>query len=277
MPEATASENSEGGGGKRCRLNEICESDRCADRTALVCVRVKLLTVWIKDGKGYWMVHVFVDFEMNVINKIYREERAVCKREIIEIGAVKLDDTGEEIGSFTQYVKPEYGMITDYYANLTGITNEKVERAPHFLESMHRFYDWIGDEAYRIYSWSDSDPLQISREAQLKQETDGRLQQLLDSWIDYQKEFGRMLGIEKKVGLKDAVHAIGADFEGRQHDALWDARNTADIYRLSLDKKKFNKVMKPIVELFKPQKTMGTSLGELFGSEFSMLFDTEAE
>lgn len=218
------------------------------------------------------MVHIFVDYEMNEINKEYRDQRAVCKREIIEIGAVKLDEHGEEISSFTQYVKPQYGQITDYYANLTGITNEKVAESPHFLEAMKLFYDWVGKEEYTIYSWSDSDSIQISREAALKEEHDPRLARMLENWVDYQVEFGRLLGIEKKVGLKDAVHAIGEQFEGRQHDALWDARNTADIYRLSLNREQFNKVMKPIVDLFRPQKQMGATLGELFGSEFSNLF-----
>ena len=209
---------------------------------------------------------------MNEIYKEYREQRLICKREIIEIGAVKLDETGKEIDSFTQYVKPQFGQITDYYANLTGITNEKVAEEPCFLEAMKRFYDWIGDEEYTIYSWSDSDSIQISKEAVLKEENDPRLDRMLECWVDYQVEFGRLLGIEKKVGLKDAVHAIGEQFEGRQHDALWDARNTADIYRLSLDRERFNAVMKPIVDLFRPQKEMGTTLGELFGSEFLNLF-----
>ena len=116
------------------------------------------------------MVHIFLDYEMNEINKEYREQRLICKREIIEIGAVKLDETGKEIDSFTQYVKPQFGQITDYYANLTGITNEKVAEEPCFLEAMKRFYDWIGDEEYTIYSWSDSDSIQISKEAVLKEE-----------------------------------------------------------------------------------------------------------
>lgn len=218
------------------------------------------------------MVHIFVDYEMNEIDKEYKEQRTICKREIIEIGAVKLDESGEEISSFTQYVKPQFGKITDYYAELTGITNEKVAEAPHFLEAMRRFYDWAGEDGYTIYSWSDSDSIQISKESVLKNETDPRLERMLSNWVDYQVEFGKLLGIEKKVSLKDAVHAIGEQFEGRQHDALWDARNTADIYRMSLDRNRFNMVMKPIVDLFRPQKQMGTTLGELFGSEFSNLF-----
>lgn len=218
------------------------------------------------------MMHIFVDYEMNEINKSYREQRAICKREIIEIGAVKLDDTGKEVDSFTQYVKPQFGKITEYYQKLTGISNEMVADKPNFHEAMVRFYEWAGTEEYTIYSWSDSDIFQISKEAALKNEKDERLTYMLEHWIDYQEKFGKILGVERKVSLMDAVHAIGKQFDGKQHDALWDARNTSEIYRLSLDERKFKVVMQPIVDLFNPQKKIGATLGELFGSEFSNLF-----
>ena len=37
------------------------------------------------------MIYVFVDFEMNMIDSEYKKEKKICKSEIIEIGAVKLD------------------------------------------------------------------------------------------------------------------------------------------------------------------------------------------
>ena len=49
------------------------------------------------------MHHIFVDFEMNHIAGEYVEERAFSKMEIVEIGAVKLDDSYQEISSFKSY------------------------------------------------------------------------------------------------------------------------------------------------------------------------------
>ena len=38
------------------------------------------------------MKHVVVDLEKNALDKMYAEERQICGREIIQIGAVLLDE-----------------------------------------------------------------------------------------------------------------------------------------------------------------------------------------
>ena len=55
------------------------------------------------------MKYVVIDLEMNEINK-KSEVRDICKNEIIEIGAVMLDDNLTEISSFRTYVKPEHNV-----------------------------------------------------------------------------------------------------------------------------------------------------------------------
>ena len=54
------------------------------------------------------MKHIVVDLEMNGISKEHKEERQFWGREVIEIGAVVLDDSYNEIGSFKTLVKPQY-------------------------------------------------------------------------------------------------------------------------------------------------------------------------
>ena len=53
------------------------------------------------------MKHIFVDFEMHPIAKEYKEEKVICQREIIEFGAVMLDESFKEITSFKAFVQPE--------------------------------------------------------------------------------------------------------------------------------------------------------------------------
>ena len=45
---------------------------------------------------------------MNPIGRDQKEARRICKGEIIEIGAVKIDEDGNEISSYKEYVLPEY-------------------------------------------------------------------------------------------------------------------------------------------------------------------------
>ena len=59
------------------------------------------------------MHHIFVDFEMNHIAGEYQEERTFSKMEIVEIGAVMLDDQYQEISSFRSYVRQEFNDKID--------------------------------------------------------------------------------------------------------------------------------------------------------------------
>ena len=86
------------------------------------------------------------------------------------------------------------------------------------------------------------------------------------AWKDFQKEFARMLGTRRRLALSDAVFYLGEDFQGKEHDALWDARNTAEVFVLSKDREKFEKIMAPIMNAYKPKENMTYSIGDVFGN-----------
>ena len=54
------------------------------------------------------MKHIVIDLEMNALDKKFKDEKIICGREIIQIGAVLLDDQYQEIGYFNTLVKPQY-------------------------------------------------------------------------------------------------------------------------------------------------------------------------
>ena len=110
------------------------------------------------------MIYVFVDFEMNMIDSEYKKEKKICKSEIIEIGAVKLDEEYNELDSFKSYVKPAYGTMASRIIKLTGITDDMVENAPSYAFAMGSFIEWCAD-ADVIYAWSENDLRQLRKEA----------------------------------------------------------------------------------------------------------------
>ena len=67
------------------------------------------------------MVHIVIDLEMNPVCKSFKDVRKYTTDEIIEIGAVKLDDSYKQVGEFQCYVRPQYGEITKHITKLTGI------------------------------------------------------------------------------------------------------------------------------------------------------------
>lgn len=223
------------------------------------------------------MHHIFVDFEMNHIAGEYVEERAFSKMEIVEIGAVKLDDSYREISSFKSYVKPEFNdKIEKQCTKVTGITTDTVADAPVLWAALQQFIKWCGEEEMTVYAWSDADLRQLKRELNLKEIQCQELHRMCDNWVDFQRMFGDMLGIEKRVSLKHAVNAIQADFDGEEHDALWDARNTAKIFALSKNEAEFQRIMGPVIEAFKPAEPMTSTLGDLFPDMAKLLASTES-
>ena len=211
------------------------------------------------------MHHIFVDFEMNHIAGQYTEERTYSKMEIVEIGAVMLDERYHEISSFQTYVRPEYNdKIEKQCTKVTGITTETVADAPVLWTALQQCVQWCGSESLTVYAWSDSDLKQLKRELNLKEIECKELHRLCDHWEDFQRTFCDLLGIEKRVALKHAINAIQSEFDGAEHDALWDARNTAKIFALSKNETEFQRIMGPVIEAFKPVTPMTSTLGDLF-------------
>ena len=221
------------------------------------------------------MKHIVVDLEMNNIRR-RSEARKICTNEIIEIGASMLDENLWEIGKFQIYVKPEYNdVIVAKISKLTGITNEMVANAPTFSVAFKQFTDWclnIKDDVM-IYAWSNTDHSQVMKEIQLKQyklsEEEHKLME--HGWTDFQNEFDIHLGFERQISLKLALDMAGIDFNGRQHDALDDARNTAKLLRVFKDEELFDQTLRKIEEVMKPSSLENT-LGNLI--DLSMFMTT---
>lgn len=77
------------------------------------------------------MKYIIIDLEMNPLSKEFREERRICRNEIIQIGAVALDENYQEVGSFKTFVKPQFNeMITSflYNTNIGSSQRKKVDK-----------------------------------------------------------------------------------------------------------------------------------------------------
>ena len=240
-------------------------------------MNLKAYDVYIKNretkiiNRRYRMKHIVVDLEMNTIRR-KSEARKIWNMETIEIGAVMLDDNLEEIASFRTYVKPEFNdCIERKITRLTGITDDMVKNAPSFSEALKMFTNWcLGtNDDVTIYAWSESDYMQISNEMLLKnyQVSENEKDLLLNEWSDFQHEFDSHLGFQKQVSLKMALDMAGVDFFGRVHDALDDARNTAELLHIFRDRNLFDLTLRKIKEYMEPSSA-ASSMGELF--DFSM-------
>ena len=209
------------------------------------------------------MAWVFMDLEMKPVDKQFRRERDICRQEVIEFGAVKLGEDMTETDSFRALVKPALGEIPPRYAQLTGITNDMVAEAPDFETVLGQFARWCGD-AETVYAWSGSDLDQLRGEVKMKG-IDFPMDRLADKWADFQKIFTRAVGLKRELSLEQAVNIANINFEGHQHDALWDARNTAELFRIYRDEGRFNAIIGPLREAVNPKKQTSFTLADALG------------
>ncbi len=224
---------------------------------------------------NFVMYSIFVDFEMQPVStESFPEEYKICHTEIIEVGAVVLNDKNKEISSFKRYVRPRYSdYIDDHIKDLTGITIKRLKGAPYFEKVFEEFREWCNHyRDYTIYAWSNNDKVQLKKEMELKKMEKGQDEDyMLTNWVDFQKEYGKLVGAHYSLSLEKALYMVGELFDGKAHDALYDARNTATLFAKSRDKENFLKEVKRIKEMAGNEEPTTYAIGS------SIDFDTLKE
>ena len=212
---------------------------------------------------------VFIDLEMKPIAVEYPAEKRMAQQEVIEFGAVMLDEALQECDSFCRTVKPVYGEIPPRYEQLTGITNAMTATAEEFPEVLRAFTAWCAP-AETIYAWSGSDYRQLKRESKLKGTLDF-LTPLEARWADYQRIFTNRLGLSRELSLEQAVSICDLTFDGHMHDALWDARNTAAVYRIAETPETFRAKLAPLTANINRNTAPTTSMASLLADKLRQM------
>ena len=122
--------------------------------------------------------YVILDLEMCNVPYNDRRDWLNCNNEIIEIGAVLLDDSLKICDSFKTYVHPEYGVLDSVISDLTGITNVDLFDAPDCKKALYDFMNWVPKNAIMV-TWSENDESQIRKEIAAKNIRVPRLKEFL--------------------------------------------------------------------------------------------------
>lgn len=211
--------------------------------------------------------YLVIDLEMCMVKGSAKKKMKGEKQEIIQIGAVMMDQKHRIIDEFSSFVKPEYGKVDEFIENLTGITQDVVDQAPILRSVLMKFADWIGERQATVLSWSDSDYHQLQNEMRVKKIKHHKIQDLLDGWVDFQRSFDQMLGLKNQYALEDAMNISRLQAMGRMHDGLCDAYNTARLFIKVHRQSAFSFELVPICEYAEQVQPLSFSMGELFTPE----------
>ncbi len=180
------------------------------------------------------MHYIIMDLEWN--NAFVHKTKSFMN-EIIEVGAVKLDDELREVGEFSCFVRSRIGKkIRSNIKKLTHITNDDMRSGEPFERVMEKLEDWIGGEDNVILTWGDSDVRVIIENYRILTGTD--TVPFLKNYTDIQRYFQikRKIPMERQLGLFNAAENVGIELsEFAHHRALDDSLLTAECFRRVFD------------------------------------------
>ena len=175
--------------------------------------------------------YVILDLEMCTIPKSVRINKKLrLKNEIIQIGAVMMNESFEVIDQFVSYVKPQFGYVDSIIKKLTGISPFDLSDAPNVSEVLEMFAEWLPQNAVLV-TWSENDINQIDNEMWCKNIDIPKLYEYFTTYMDCQEIFSTKLHTTKRYRLTDALCIAGLDYDDTNiHTALCDASNTALLF-----------------------------------------------
>ena len=151
-------------------------------------------------------------------------------REIVQIGAVKLDNRRafKTVATFEKIVHPKINpKLSNYFSKLTGITNDRISvEGIAFPKSIASFAEFVDDSGLLLSYGND---LGVILE-------NCSLHRIVcpipkNRFLNIDNIVCNALGLNHRPQSGELLHYIGVKMPTRIHDALEDARTIADIIR----------------------------------------------
>ncbi|MET0285708.1 MAG: 3'-5' exonuclease [Polyangiales bacterium] len=174
------------------------------------------------------MSYLVIDLEATCDeqHRIPREET-----EIIEIGAVLVDDAMKVVDSWQSFVRPViHARLTPFCTQLTSIVQAQVDEAPRFVDAIAALRGFLAGRTPLFCSWGDYDRAQLAREAA----RDGVTLPLGERHFNIKEAFNERAGGKKRRGVGQALQFAGLRFEGTPHRGIDDAHNIARLLPYAL-------------------------------------------
>ncbi|MDO4623034.1 MAG: 3'-5' exonuclease [Eubacteriales bacterium] len=176
------------------------------------------------------MNYIVFDLEWN--QSPYGKGHAVKRLpfEIIEIGAVKLNDAREVIDTYQQVIRPAVYKTLHYRTReIVHMTRKELENGMHFPDAIREFLTWAGHDSV-FCTWGTVDLPELQRNMQYY----GLLHLLKGPmhYYDVQKLFAvQYEDMHSRRALEYGVDFLKLENKDNFHRALADAEYTAEIFR----------------------------------------------
>ena len=180
--------------------------------------------------------------------------------EIIEVGAVKVDEQMRVLDEFRAAIKPVVSKkLSNIVTDLTNITAEELEDGTTFMAMMRQLSKWMGDEPTAVLTWSTTDLLVLMENCRY---FTGRQEiPFLKNYMDFQVYAQQKMGVDtsQQLGLARAGEMLGIPEDDMSlHRALDDSKLTAAILQKVYDRDSFRAAIMPVDDEFYKRITFKT-------------------
>ena len=194
----------------------------------------------------------FIIFDLEW-NTVFDKKQKKHLGEIVEIGAVKLNENFELIGEFSETIKPRINAhLKKRTTKLTGIKDSDLINSKDFVEVTEVFQTFAGDIEENVFlSWSDSDIRTFSENFNYHF-NDSKIP-FINYYVDLQEYFMKNLKIvnSDQISLQNALDMFNIKCDkSKLHRAVNDAALSAECFKKVFDESNFNKFIKILDEKF---------------------------
>ena len=176
------------------------------------------------------MNYIVLDLEWNQSAKGKEYSISSMPFEIIQIGAVKLNNKFEVIGEFDRLIRPQvYKTLHSVCSEITEITQEMLLSGEHFVDVAEDFFDWCGSD-YIFCTWGSGDLIELQRNMNHYGMDNTFPMPFL--FYDVQKLYSICFSNGKtRISLQTAVQELKLEESERYHMAVYDAKYTAQVMK----------------------------------------------
>ena len=203
------------------------------------------------------MQYIVIDLEWN---GSYSKKAHGYFNEIIEVGAVKVNEDMKIVDEFRAAIKPVVSKkLSTIVTDLTNITAEELEDGTTFAGMMRQLSRWMGSEPSTVLTWSTTDLMVLMENCRFfygRQEIP-----FLKNYMDFQVYAQQRMGVDtsQQLGLARAGEMLGIPEDTLSlHRALDDSRLTATILQNVYDADSFAAAIWPVDKEFYKRITFKT-------------------
>ena len=180
------------------------------------------------------MHYIIMDLEWNYA---YAHKLKGFINEIIEIGAVKLNEELEIVDTFSSFIKVQIGKkLKGKVKRITNITAQDLESGKPFTQALAEFRHWVGEGDCLTFTWVDGDIRVLFDN--YKYLNGISFIPFLKKYADLQAFFHKAhkLPTTTQIGLSTAAEKLEIDVSAFDiHRALGDSLLSAEIFSKSFD------------------------------------------